>query len=90
MSVYTVSLIVEDALIALDCRVFRLKNGEVGIRAIKPVIVDGKVIKLEKPLVVDGKCVANRGILMLKTDSTIALCGEDMNIVAEYTLKIGA
>lgn len=68
---------------------FRLQTGEVGVRAIKPVIVDGEIMR-EDPVIVDGQCVANRGISILKSNSTVVLCEEDMTVVAEYQIQIAA
>ena len=67
-----------------------MQTGEVGIRAVKPIIVDGKCIKPVKPVIVDGRCTENRGVAVLKTHSKVALCEDDMTIVVEYEVQINA
>ena len=54
---------------------FRLQNGEFGICAVKPVIVD-------------GMCYGNREKLALKSNSKVVLVEEDMSVIAEYEAQI--
>jgi hypothetical protein len=65
------------SLTDLDYRVFLLQTGEVGIRAIKPIIVD-------------GKCIENQEIVILKPHSQVVLCEDDMYVTAVYDLQINA
>jgi hypothetical protein len=62
------------SLTDLDCRVFPLQTGEFGIRAIKPIIVD-------------GKCIENRKTVILKPQSQVVLCEDDMFVTAVYEVQ---
>jgi len=71
----TVISIPDSCLRLLGCRVYKLQRGEVGICAVKPVLVGEKRID-------DGTKV------LLENNETFTLCEEDMSHVSKYQIRI--
>lgn len=70
-------LLLWNSLIFQGCRIYRLKNGAVGITALNPVLIG-------------GKCIMGGEKLLLENNQQIALCEEDMSILTEYEIRFGS
>ena len=56
---------------------YRNDTGEVGVCAVKPVVVG-------------DKCITYGENVLLKNNQKITLCNEDKSILAEYELRLAA
>jgi len=67
----TVTYVWKSIANSLDCRVFKLPNGKVGIRAFLPIRIDDKLIRNGENIYLDAK-------------HHISLLNDTMEVVAEY------
>jgi hypothetical protein len=56
------------------CWIYRMDNGDVGVQAVRPVIVE-------------NKCIMDGAKLSLRNNQTIRLCDDEMTVLAIYGIE---